>query len=217
MTFAQMNQKPISSFEIIADKPQNPPLDKTIDSEGIVLWNYMDIDHPVAALPVPSENIQNIVGELASTHYLLKSWYEAGKTYAKKISKEQVNELYGAMVHPPSQKEDNYYPEEWLSRVQFAAVCILANISLHEIDRICKGQLDWPIIPAFTLAAWLAAQDVSYAEWAENLLNIIQSRISRENYCFFEHAYVCAAYLIPNKDESYYTKMWKLRRELERC
>ena len=115
------------------------------------------------------------------------------------------------MVFPPRQTDNQIYAEDWLFRVQFAAVCILARISLDEIDKICKGQLDWPIIPAFTLAAWLASQDPSHAQWARLILSIVQSRISQENYCFFAHAYFCAAYLLPGENEDYYTKLWQLR------
>ncbi|MDE5825321.1 MAG: hypothetical protein K2H91_11665, partial [Lachnospiraceae bacterium] len=126
----------------------------------------------------------------------------------------QYNELYGVMVYPPSQKDTGIFAEDWLARVQFAAVCILARISLHEIDKICKGQLDWPLIPAITLATWLASQNSSYEQWAAKLLDIVGARISRKNYCFFEYAYACAAYLLPNQTEEYYTKMWQWRQSL---
>ena len=130
-------------------------------------------------------------------------------------SPEQCNVLFGVMVYPPKQKNTQIFAEDWLFRVQFAAVCILAHISLHEIDKICKGQLDWPIIPAFTLAAWLASQDSSYAQWAEDILHIVRSRISQNNYCFFEYAYTCAAGLLPGKEEAYYTWMWEQRQLLK--
>ena len=137
------------------------------------------------------------------------------KKYVAMLSESQYNELYGVMVYPPHQTIYQYPAEDWLFRVQFAAVCILAQISLHEIDKICKGQLDWPIIPAFTLAAWLATQDTSYISWAEKILNLIKSRISQENYCFFEHAFTCAAYLLPGKDKKYYTHLWLWRQSIE--
>lgn len=203
-----------AAFELTAGKAQNPPLDETLDEEGIVLWEYPDINTPLPAVDRPSDYVSGLVGELAETDFNLKSWYEAAKQYAEKLSDGQWEELYGVMVYPPNQKSDRFYAEEWLFRVQFAAVCILARISPGEIDRICKGQIDWPMIPAFTLAAWLAAQDASYKEWAEEILNMVRSRISQENYCFFEYAYTCAAYLLPGKDEAYYTKLWQWRQSL---
>ena len=154
------------------------------------------------------------MGELAATDFSLKTWYEAAEKYAEKLSDTQCVELYGVMVFPPKQKEERFFAEDWLFRVQFAAVCILARISFHELNRICKGQLDWPIIPAFTLAAWLSSQDVSYARRAEEILEIVRKRISKENYCFFEYAYTCAAYLLPGKDEGYYRKLWQRRQSL---
>lgn len=214
---ARMTVKQIcgeSSFVVSANKAQDPPLDETLDSEGIVLWNWKDISTPLPAVAEPSEYVGSLVAELAATDFSLEKWYEAAGGYAAKLSEAQREELYGVMVFPPKQNGDRIAAEDWLFRVQFAAVCILAHISLHEIDRICKGQLDWPIVPAFTLAAWLASRDTSCVPWAENILNIVQSRISRKNYCFFEYAYTCAAYLLPGKDEAYYTKLWQWRQSL---
>lgn len=206
-----------SSFELSSSKAQDPPLDMVWDDEGIVLWNYSDINAPRPAVPKPSEEVSRLVGELAAMDFSLKAWYEAAAEYAPGISVAQREELYGVMVFPPKQADNGIFAEDWLFRVQIAAVCILARISLHEIDRICKGQLDWPIIPAFTLAAWLASQDASHARWAEELLNIIQQRISRTNYCFFQYPYVCAAYLLPGKSEEYYTALWQCRQSLLEC
>ena len=203
-----------SGFELTSSKAQIPSLDKTLDEEGIVLWNYSDINRPIAAVERPSDYVSHLVGELASMDFSLPAWYEAAKEYAEKLSETEIKDLYGVMVFPPRQTDDQIYAEDWLFRVQYAAVCILARISLHEIDKICMGQLDWPIIPAFTLAAWLASQDSSHVQWAEGILGIIQSRISKENYCFFHHAYACAAYLLPGKSEDYYTALWKLRQSL---
>lgn len=203
-----------SSFTITANRAQVPPLDETLHAEGIVLWNYADFNTPTPAVGRPSDYVSSLVGKLAATDFSLKSWYEAAKDYAAGLSKEQYPELYGVMVYPPVQEDTNIYAEDWLLRVQFAAVCILSRISLHEIDKICKGQLDWPIIPAFTLTAWLASQDSTYTQWAGEILNLVQSRISRNNYCFFEYAYACAAYLLPNQPEEYYTRMWQWRQSL---
>ena len=212
MGIEQICGKP-SAFNLTSNAAQDPPLDETLDDEGIVLWKYADINTPIAAVLKPSDYVSDLVGELAATNFYLPAWYEAAREYAAKLSGTQLEELYGVMVFPPKQKDNSILAEDWLFRVQFAAVCILAQISLHEIDRICKGQLDWPIIPAFTLAAWLASQDSSHVQWAENILNIVESRISRKNYCFFEFAYACAAYLLPGKDEAYYTKLWQRRQE----
>lgn len=203
-----------SAFNLTSNTAQDPPLDETLAAEGIVLWKYADINTPIAAVRKPSDYVSDLVGELAATDFYLPAWYEAAGEYAAKLSGTQLEELYGVMVFPPKQKDNSILAEDWLFRVQFAAVCILAQISLHEIDRICKGQLDWPLIPAFTLAAWLASQDPSHVQWAENILNIVESRISRKNYCFFEFAYACAAYLLPGKDEAYYTKLWQRRQEV---
>ncbi|MDE6925765.1 MAG: hypothetical protein K2P59_11000 [Acetatifactor sp.] len=202
-----------SAFELTSGKAQDPPLDETLDEEGILLWNYPDINTPVAAVERPCDHVSSLVEALASMDFYLPAWYEAAKEYADKLSKTEMDDLYGVMVFPPKQKDNQLPAEEWLLRVQIAAVCILAHLSLHELDRICKGQLDWPVIPAFTLAAWLSSQDTAYAQWAENILNIVESRISKKNYCFFEYAYVCAAYLLPGKEESYYTGLWQRRQE----
>lgn len=203
-----------SAFELSSGKAQDPPLDKTWDDEGMILWDYSDINAPIPVVPKPSDKVSRLVGELAAMDFSLEAWYEAAAGYAARLSGTRREELYGVMVFPPKQTDNRILAEDWLFRVQFAAVCILARTSLHEIDRICKGQLDWPIIPAFTLAAWLASQDTSLARWAEDLLNIIQRRISRTNYCFFQYAYVCAAYLLPDKGEEYYAEMWQCRQSL---
>lgn len=202
------------SFDISSAKAQNPPLDETLDQEGVVLWAYRDVNTPVPAVARPSEFISGLVRELAETEFALPAWYEAAGRYAAQVSPEQREELYGVMVHPPKQEKGEVFAEDWLFQVQFAAVCILARTSLHELDRICKGQLDWPIIPAFTLAAWLASRDASCLPWAENLMSMVKDRISKENYCFFERAYACAAGLLPGREAAYYTEVWRWRQSL---
>ena len=214
LALEEISGKP-SSLVVSSSKAQDPPLDETWDEEGIVLWKYHDINTPIAAVDKPSDYVSSLVGELAESEFSLGTWYAAAKGYAAKLSPEQCNELYGVMVYPPKQKNTQIFAEDWLFRVQFAAVCILAHISLHEIDKICKGQLDWPIIPAFTLAAWLASQDSSYAQWAEDILHIVRSRISQNNYCFFKYAYTCATGLLPGKEEAYYTWLWEQRQLLK--
>lgn len=204
-----------ASFVLSSAKAQNPPLDQTLDQEGIALWTFRDINTPLPAVDEPSEYVSGLVGELAETEFSLPAWYEAAEKYAARISPEYREDLYGVMAYPPKQKGDGICAEDWLLNVQFAAVCILARISLHELDRICKGQLDWPIIPAFTLAAWLASRDASRLPWAENLLGTVQGRISTENYCFFEYAFACAASLLPGRDAEYYTDMWRWRQRLK--
>ncbi|MCM1303869.1 MAG: hypothetical protein NC305_09685 [Lachnospiraceae bacterium] len=203
-----------SDFVLTSNKAQDPPMDQTVDGEGIILWDYADKNRPVPVVPRPSEQVSRLVGELAATDFTLEKWYAAAEGYAARLSAVPREELYGVMVFPPKQTDDSILAENWLFRVQFAAVCILARLSLHEIDRLCKGQLDWPIIPAFTLAAWLASRDASLAPWAEELLNMVKSRISRHNYCFFEWAYTCAAYLLPGKSKGYYTALWQWRQSL---
>lgn len=204
-----------ASFVLSSAKAQIPSLDETLDQEGLVLWRYRDINTPVPAVDKPSEYVSDLVRELAETEFYLPAWYEAAGGYAARLSPEQCGDLYGVMVYPPKQNDTGIYAEDWLFKVQFAAVCILARISLHELDKICKGQLDWPIIPAFTLAAWLASRDVSCLSWAENLLSMVQSRISTENYCFFAYAYACAAGLLPGREAEYYTDMWRWRQRLK--
>ncbi len=214
LAISEIMGKP-AHFTVVANRAQDPPLDKPVHADGIVLWNYADLNTPIPAVSQPSEFIGRLVGRLAATEFSLADWYKNAAAYASEIPSEQSDELYGVMVYPPKQTDSTYPPEDWLSRVQFAAVCILARISLHEIDRICKGQLDWPIIPAFTLAAWLASQEDAYRQWAEDLLNLIAGRISSKNYCFFEYAYTCAASLLPGKEEAYYTELWQWRQSLK--
>lgn len=203
-----------SSLELTSAKAQNPSLNETLDTQGVVLWDYSNINAPVPAVPKPSEQVSRLVGELASTDFSLGDWYDTAGEYAAKLSNVSREELYGVMVFPPKQTDDSIFIEDWLQRVQFAAVCILARMELHEIDRICKGQLDWPIIPAFTLAAWLASRDPGCAQWADGLLDMVQGRISKNNFCFFKYDLVCAMYLLPGKSKEYYTELWKLRQAL---
>lgn len=213
LALEQICQTP-SSFVISAARAQEPPLDETLADDGVVLWKYRDINTPAPVVEKPSDYVCALVGALAETDFSLSAWYEAAGEYAARLSPDQYAELYGVMVYPPQPQNRQIFAEDWLFQVQTAAVCILARTSLHELDRLCRGQLDWPIIPAFTLAAWLAAQDTSRAQWAEALLDVVRSRISRKNYCFFEYAYTCAAYLLPGKDEEYYTKLWQWRQSL---
>lgn len=213
LAIEQISGEP-ASFILSAAEAQIPSLNETVDEEGIVLWDYSNISKPVPVVEKPSDSISRLVGELAQTEFSLEAWYEAAAQSAAELSVNDCSDLYSVMVFPPRQKDNQIPAEEWLYRVQFAAVCILAQLSLHELDKLCKGQLDWPIIPAFTLAAWLASKDSTHAPWAEELLNLVQRRISQKNFCFFEYAYTCAAYLLPGKDEEYYTALWQRRQSL---
>lgn len=218
-----------SSFEIIVSTLSDPPLDTRLIPDGVALWRYLENHDTEPAVERPTEKVTKIVRKLASGKFDLKAWYENAKASVQALGPEAADSLYGCMVYPPEPGNPEIPTEEWLMLVQFAAVCLLAAMGKEavkaeseemkdyvrrlpspELVRICLGQLDWPVVPALSLLAWQAEQGIADRETVLSLLSDkLMKRVSRNGYCFFEHALYCALERFPELDDAY-------RRELHR-
>lgn len=220
-------------FDIIVSHIPDPPLNRTEVPEGAVYWHYREDNDAEPVMERPSTRIAEIVKELAGTPFSLPEWYEKGKAAAMKVGAEAQKDLYACMVYPPS-PENGEAAEEWLMQVQYAAVCILAGLGGRhikaesdlmqrckewlpspELARICLGQLDWPVIPALTLLAWQMKEGIADQELSFCILSSLLHRVSAHDYCFYEHALVCALTWIPGQTEGFYNNMRRRRRRLE--
>lgn len=179
----------------------------------------------------PTDRATASVKELASEPFSLRGWYDRAANLVDGMTAGDEKGLYALMVYPPL-PEGTLPAGEWLMRVQYAAVCLLARLGSQfispdemkqyngafaspELVRICLGQLDRPVIPALTLLAWQITEGITDREAGLSLLDRLSERVAEHGDCFFEHALVCALSWIPGYDDSFYIKMWKRRRELE--
>lgn len=202
------------TFEVIVSHVPEPPLNSLASPDGMTFWKYKEDNDAVPALERPSEKTGEIVKGLAASPFSLGKWYEAAGELAKQIDGEECKEVYACMVYPPV-PDGEVLAEDWLMRVQYAAACILTRISPRELERICMGQLDWPVIPALTLLAWQAREGILNIEQASSVLFELSERVSKTDYCFFEHAIICAFTWLPGQSEEFYQDMRQWRRRLE--
>lgn len=223
--------KKSGGVHLIVNAVSDPPLDSTVIPDGVRLWNYSPDHNASPAVERPGDTVRMRVKELARSPFHLGEWYDRAGTMCEGLS---FDELYGCMVYPPEPDDARIPADQWLLRVQFAAVCLLARLGKddsrmpslelmvyagklpsYELARICLGQLDWPVIPALTLLAWQAKEGLADREQALGVLSMLKTRVPENDYCFFEHALACAMSWFPGESEEFHQNMHHWRRELE--
>lgn len=223
-------RRPITLQVGVASLP-DPPYELPLIPDAVQLWRY-DASHDAhPALPAPGSAARWAVGRLAGEPFQLGQWYQKARPLASRLRPEDRLDLYACMTQPPDPPGE--MPSwVWLSRVQYAAVCLLAHLPSPaasspelqayqaelpspELARICLGQLDWPVIPALALLGWQAAEGLAALAPVQRLLSRLLGRVSRKNHCFFEHALVCALSWLPGQEEGYYREMRARRKQLE--
>lgn len=218
---------------LVVERAPNPPLDAPASPDGARLWRYgPDFDAEPAVEP-PDRDVVERVARLAREPFDLAAWYGKAGPLAEGLDGADAQSLYGCMVYPPL-PEIQASADVWLTRVQYAAVCILARMGgghleaasqqmreyvkklpSPELARICLGQLDWPVIPALTLLAWQAREGVADRDAAAELLFGLLKRVPRHDFCFFEHALVCAMSWMPGLSDEIHDEMRLRRKRLE--
>ncbi|RKI71172.1 tetratricopeptide repeat protein [bacterium 1xD42-67] len=223
--------KKSGGVHLIVNAVSDPPLDSTLIPDGVWLWDYSPDHNASPAVERPGDAVQMRVKELARSPFHLGEWYDRAGSMCEGLS---FDELYGCMVYPPEPDDVRIPADQWLLRVQFAAVCLLAKLGKddsrmpslelmayagklpsYELARICLGQLDWPVIPALTLLAWQAKEGLADREQALGVLSLLKTRVPENDYCFFEHALACAMSWFPGESEEFHQNMHHWRRMLE--
>ncbi len=216
---------------VLVNHLPDPPLDRVLAPEGIRLWLYGEDHDAVPAIGAPTQRALDAVSVLTSRPYALTDWYAQAETLAAELDSGCIPALYACMIHPPTPPED-IRPDRWLQLVQFAAVCLLAHLKREgdvslplrtyaehlpsqELVRICLGQLDWPIIPALTILAYQARTGRASVPAVSALLNAVYTRVPKGDYCFFEHALICALAQLPGQKEETRAALLERRRLLE--
>ena len=223
--------KKSGGVHLVVNAVSDPPLDSALIPDGVKLWEYGPDHNAKPAVEPPSDITQMWVKNLAQSPFHLGEWYARAGSMCKGLP---FDELYGCMVYPPEPDDKRIPVDQWLLRVQFAAVCLLAQLGKddgrmpspelmvyagklpsYELARICLGQLDWPVIPALTLLAWQAKEGLADREQALGILSLLKTRVPEHDYCFFEHALACAMSWFPGESEGFHQKMHHWRRMLE--
>ena len=223
--------KKSGGIHLVVNAVSDPPLDSTLIPDGVRLWNYSPDHNASPAVERPGDAARMGVKELAQSPFHLGEWYNRAGSMCEGLS---FDDLYGCMVYPPQPDDMRIPADQWLLRVQFAAVCLLAQLGKddsrmpspelivyggklpsYELTRICLGQLDWPVIPALTLLAWQAKEGLADREQALGVLSLLKTRVPEHDYCFFEHALACALSWFPGESAEFHQKMHHWRRMLE--
>lgn len=230
LAMGKYGQRPVLVKQAAASFPE-PPLDSSLIPDGVRLWDYTDPNAPRPAVGEPGEAAQLRIKELIQSPFHLGEWYARAGELCQGLTAE---DLYGCMVFPPAPSDRRIPADQWLLRVQFGAVCLLARLGKDnsrtpspelmlcagllpspELVRICLGQLDWPVIPALTLLAWQAKEGLADREQVFGVLSRLKTRVPEESRCFFAHALACALSWFPGESEEFHQKMRRWRRELE--
>ncbi len=223
--------KKSGGIHLVVNAVSDPPLDSSLIPDGVRLWNYSPDHNAAPAVEPPSALVWDRVKELVQRPFHLGEWYARAEKLCEGLTFE---DLYGCMVHPPEPDDGRIPADQWLLRVQFGAVCLLAQLGRdesrmpspelmiyagklpsQELVRICLGQLDWPVIPALTLLAWQAKEGVADRDQVLMVLSLLKTRVPEHDYCFFEHALACAMSWFPGEDEEFHQRMHHWRRMLE--
>ena len=220
-------------LHLIVNYIPDPPLNDILVSNGIKLWNYTEGNDTEPILNQPDLRVQMIVKKLAEKPFNLGDWYMWAGEFVQELGAADIESLYGCMIYPSAPDNPDILASDWLLRFQYAAVCLLARIDKEffiavpdiqkyitglpspELARICLGQLDWPVIPALSLLVWQVREGIAPADTVLCIMDVLLGRVTHKNYCFFEHALVCALSKIPGRDSGYHQEMHRRRRFLE--
>lgn len=194
LKLAAFNYDEAPYFTIAIGKEALLPSFAPIHNEGIIFWDTDCSEERIysqkAALPKPNDHVVDLVMSLATKAYSMAQWYDEARVIAREISKDEIESLFGIMVHTPN-PHFRICTDIWLQRIQYAAVCILAHIDCEagiskHLRAICKGQLDWPIIPTMAVLAYKNALEPSCQKQVLELFELIEGRIFKEAFCFFK-------------------------------
>lgn len=213
------SKNPVELFLEVSNIPEPDPR-KPLNKDSINLWDY---DGVIAkpSLPKPVYKFMDPVINLALTPYNLNKWYNHAEEIAKSMTPNLIPDLYAIMVYPPEPPQ-GYSSWNWIRKIQYAAVFILAHINKKDVPSstlvsICYGQIDWPIEAAITMLAHQAILNPKIQIDVTNIFWNVVERINKEGYCFFSYSLVCNWLRFDLIDEELRNelKVWKSQIENE--
>ncbi len=194
------DQNPIN-WQLICHKEPDPPFLEPVKDANTAkpfrLWNYDKSYSFTPNVKPPNEKVKERVFHLAATAYSLPAWYEQAQELALELTQADRDSLEGVMVFPPNLSNKDYQMDQWLMRVKYAAVFLLAALDEREeqipsasLKQILLGQLDCPVLAALTL---LSYQTIQYPECFHEVYQLFcdfEDRIFNDSYCFFLTTYL---------------------------
>lgn len=135
-----------------------------------VIWIYRGPEKRDVgpALPPPGEGVARILASVVGTPYFLPRWWQLAREHGPELGPEGVDEILGAMIHPPLPPADlDVDAAEWVFRHQVAGAFLLAHVDggwkdsrrRQVLFSLVDGTLDWT-----TDAAILALRELALDE-----------------------------------------------------
>lgn len=117
-----------------------------------VVWMYRGPEKRdvIQVLPAPEKDVRRAVDAIAGTPYLLPRWWAAARQAGPALGPSAVDELLGAMVHPPLTPV-GMNPVDWVFQRQLAAAFLLAHVDdgwegsrrREVLFSLVDGVMDW--------------------------------------------------------------------------
>jgi ankyrin repeat protein len=142
-------------FKVAFPVDGQPDLRSPIRPVDVVLWSYGppgNLTHDARpAVPRPREAVMEQVIRVAERPYQLSSWSRVAAKAARELRAEPLQQVLGAMVHPPEAPE-YIEPWDWYLRVQVAAALIVSYLGdepwaesrrRKALEDVLDGPADW--------------------------------------------------------------------------
>ncbi len=175
----------------IENIPDPDPREPIIDI-AYSLWKYDGIN-ATPALPAPTEKTSGLVADLAGKPFE-KIWPVASRIAAD-LSESDIESLLSVIVHPPQIKGE-FDEQDWISRVQYSALAVIANLpgnwnnsqKREALFSALLGPRDWATEAAIVALTKLTEQKPVIADEVHNAFLKLQNAIPKTGACNYEYA-----------------------------
>lgn len=132
-----------------------------------ILWTYQG-NNPHPGYPPAAPQVAAAVSRLATQEYRMSQWSQWGRGLAQELGPVPVEQLLGAMIHPPAGPA-GVKAWDWAIRCQLAAAFIIAGRQAgwagterrRVLLSLARGPLDWSVEAALIALAAIAKEEPS--------------------------------------------------------
>jgi hypothetical protein len=170
-----------------------------------VIWTYHGSEKLEVrqALPPPGKRVRHAVGELVTEPWFLPSWWERARALGPTLA-SSVDEILGAMVHPPRPPE-TIDAVEWVFRHQVASAFLLAHLDSgwsgsrrrDALLSLVDGVMDWTTDAAILALRELALDEPAALDEVEDRFWTMRKEVPQPGHTWFLEMLGCSYVSLP--------------------
>jgi tetratricopeptide (TPR) repeat protein len=160
-----------------------------------VIWIYSGTDERPEVrqtLHAPPAEVGRVVSELAASPYFLPAWWSRARKEGPGLGPSRVDDVLGAMVHPP-RPPAGMDAVEWVFKNQLAGAFLLAHVDAgwegsrrrEVLFSLVDGVMDWTTDAAILALRELALDEPELLDEVEGRFWTLRDEAPREGHPWF--------------------------------